>query len=185
MIITEARGKGANDRKTKLNPLTIFVGTVENAARPEAVHIRFTWWVEPVISMKIAQERDETDYNELAKEIGEEFYTVLMKNKLYKFIKSNIDSKFFVKDSLFFDVTPFPYQSAKPKKRQFAEFEINLETVNDYDYDTDEPIAHTDGNIYDYTFSDFEKELIKFAKIIQDYLKKESNNYDVTYSIKR
>ena len=140
-------------------------GAIENKNRPEAVYVTFSSWVKPKLSVVKAQASSTSDPSQLAISVMKDFEKEV--GRISKKISSVFDSELFDTSSIIFDYD-FPAEQAKPGKRQYLEIEINIDTVNDIDFN-DEPAPHAGtGRVNHIPFKDFVPALTKaIDKIIE------------------
>ena len=129
------------------------IGAIENKKRPEALYVTFSSWVKPKLSVVAAKANSTSEPEALAVSIIVEFMhnVDLMKRK----IASAFDPDFFDTSSIIFTYDIAAGQ-AKPGKRQFIEFEINIDTVNDIDMNG-EATVDRNGKMNEIPFKDFIK----------------------------
>jgi len=134
------------------------IGAIENKKRPEAVYVTLSSWAKPKLSVTRAQANADANPDELAVVTMRDFMKQLelVKRKIY----SCFDSEYFDTSSIIFTYDFAPEQ-AKVGKRQFIEFEINIDTVNDIDYDGNPVPNKGTGKLNEIPFRDFVKPIEK------------------------
>ncbi len=130
------------------------VGAIENKKRPEAVYITFSTWVKPKMSVMKARASATSDPETLAVITMMEFKKSL--NQVNKKLSSVFDDSMFDASSIIFTYD-FAEERAKPGKRQFVEFEINIDTVNNIDTDGNPVPNKKTGVFEEIPFADFVK----------------------------
>jgi len=130
------------------------VGAIENKKRPESLYITFSTWVKPKMSVMKAKASATSDPEILAVKTMAEFKSSL--NRINRQLSSMFDDSMFDASSIIFTYD-FAEGQAKPGKRQFVEFEINIDTVNEIDYDGNAVPNKKTGKYEEIPFTDFVK----------------------------
>ena len=155
MLFEGEYGPGTKvNAKLKTKEWKAEIGAIENKKRPEALYITMSTWVKPKLSVLKAKANLTDDPEALA------ISTIMDFKKDIDMIKRKIGSMF---DDKLFDTSSviFTYDiaagQAKVGKRQFIELEINIDTVNDIDYDGNAAPNKENGAINSIPFKDFVK----------------------------
>ena len=130
------------------------IGAIENKNRPESIYITVNTWVKPQLSVVQAQAQGEENPEILIQKIISAFIKEL--DKSAKKIPAMFDSKFFEPSSVIFTYD-FAEGGVKPGKRSFLEFEINIDTVNEIDWEGMPAPSKSTGRINHMPFKDFVK----------------------------
>lgn len=132
----------------------IVYGAIENKNRPEAIYITMSTWAKPKSSLAVAQSTSTSDPQKVVIQIMHDFDSNLA--KIGKKIPYNFSSDNFDTSSVIFTYD-IAYGQAKPGKKQFVELEINIDTVNETDFDGNPMPNSKDGKIMNIPFKEFEK----------------------------
>ena len=127
-------------------------GAIENKNRPEAVYITFSTWFQPKLSIVKAQSTSTAEPENLVKKVARDFEKEV--ERASKKFRSFFDPKYFDSESIIF-YFDFAYEQAKVGKRQFLELEINIDTINDIDFDDNPTPNSASGKINHIPFKDF------------------------------
>lgn len=142
-----------------------YAGAIENRNRPESVYLLVSSWIKPKLSVTKAMASATSDPNELAIRVIEDFDKSL--RQINKRLQSCFSEKFFDLNSIIYTYDIAAGQ-AKVGKRQFIELEINIDTVNNIDFNGNPAPYKPDGKIYNIPFKDFVKSLeISVNKILE------------------
>ena len=128
------------------------IGAIENKNRPEALYILMSSWVKPKLSVAKAKANSTDDPDDVAIVTMVEFKKQI--DMMQRKISACFDSEMFDTSSIIFTYDFAPSQ-AKVGKRQFIEFEINIDTCNDIDFDGNPAPSKGTGKINQIPFKDF------------------------------
>lgn len=146
--------------KTKLNlsrkDWKGMAGAVENKDRPEAVFMTFSTWISPRLSVVKAKNNATDNPEDLATKIMSDFEKDF-KSRGRSF-KNYFNTRYFDPSSLIFDYT-MDSKSAGIGKRTFLEIEINIDTVNDIDYNGKAVPNKNTGRLHNIPFKWFIKHI--------------------------
>ena len=141
------------------------VGTVDNKRRPEAIYLIMSTWVKPKLSIIQANALGNMDPNDVVLDIAKGLDVDL--KRMHSQLRAFFDTLYFVPDSIIFTYD-FAATRAAPGKAQFLEIEINIDTVNDIDYDDKPAPNKLTGKIEHLHFDQFKGPTKKAAeKILQ------------------
>lgn len=129
------------------------IGAIENKNRPEALYITLSSWVKPKLSVLNAKSIATSDPDSVAKVAMIEFKKEL--DMVKRKFKDYFDKNYFDPGSIIFTYD-IAAEQAKAGKSQFIEFEFNIDTVNDIDYDGN-PVQSKEGKMNTIPFKDFVK----------------------------
>jgi len=153
-----------SDIHVKSNNWKVAVGAIENKNRPEGLYIVMSSWITPKMTIMKAQSTATSEPEALAVEIIKNFGKEVERAK--RGFGGYFDSTYFDTASLIVTYEIAASQ-AKPGKPQFFELEINLDTVNDIDFNGN-PAPGSSGKINTIPFKDFIATVTKSINKILD-----------------
>lgn len=127
----------------------VIAGAVEHKNRPESVYITISSWVKPKLSMVKVKNTSTDDPDMLAPIIAKEFSDNV--KRFSRKFGSCFDPKYFDVHSIIWTMD-YAISQADMGKRQYFEFEINIDTVNDIDRNDKPAPNHSTGKIEMYSF---------------------------------
>lgn len=143
--------------KAKNKVWNISLGAIENKRRPEAVYIIMSVWVKPKLSISKATALSNVDQNSVALDAAKELESNL--KRLQPQLKGFFDTLYFDPDSIIFTYD-FAASRAVVGKPQFLEIEINIDTVNDIDFNEEPAPNRKTGKVEYLHFDQFKKPVI-------------------------
>ena len=129
------------------------IGAIENKKRPEALYIIMSTWAKPKLSVTKAKVNATSNPEDLAISIMKDWEKEI--DRMKRSISASFDEAYFDTSSIIF-THDFAVGQAKPGKRQFIEFEINIDTVNEIDFDGN-ATNDRNGKMNEIPFKDFVK----------------------------
>ena len=133
-------------------------GAIEHKNRPEAIYVTVSSWVKPKLSVQKAQATSTQNPEVLAVTTAVDFEAEV--NRAFRHLSSNFDTKYFDQNSIIWTMDYSP-KLAAVGKRQFIEFEINIDTVNTIDR-FDQPAPNpNNGKVEMYSYKELEAQITK------------------------
>lgn len=130
------------------------IGAIENKNRPESIYITMSSWVKPKLSVISAQQHAEENPEDLVDKVVADFVKEL--DRTSRKVSSMFDSAMFDTSSVIFTYD-FADEGVKPGKRSFLEIEINIDTVNEIDWEGNPTPSKHNGKVNNIPFKDFVK----------------------------